>query len=139
MAQGFCSICSAKARSGKVILVRFGLDGALEPSVFGYFDKNDEFVEQGALPAPEISQGADLAVLVHDNVYDVIVNGQPQQQNIPLRYNGGHVALTTWFSMRFDDVLITAAEQPFVATSMPPARTGARPWCRLLRRRSLYQ
>lgn len=103
-------------------LVRFGLDGARSYLVFGYFDKNDEFVEQGALPAPEISQGADLAVLVHDNVYDVIVNGQPQQQNIPLRYNGGHVALTTWFSsVRFDDVLITAAEQPFVATSMPPA------------------
>lgn len=106
-------------------LVRFGLDGARAYLVFGYFDKNDEFVEQGALPAPEISQGADLAVVVHDNFYDVIINGQPQQQNIPLRYNGGHVALTTWFSsVRFDDLFITAAEQPFVATDLPPASTA---------------
>lgn len=103
-------------------LVRFGLDGTRSYLVFGYFDKNDEFVEQGALPAPEISQGADLAVVVHDNFYNVIVNGQPQQQNIPLRYNGGHVALTTWFSsVRFDDVFLTAAEQPFVVTGVPPA------------------
>lgn len=106
-------------------LVRFGLDGARPYLVFGYFDKNDEFVEQGALPAPEISQGTDLAVVVYDNFYDVIVNGQPQQQNIPLRYNGGRVALTTWFSrVRFDDVVLTAAEQPFLATGMPPASVG---------------
>lgn len=107
-------------------LVRFGLDGARAYLVFGYFDKDDQFIEQGALPAPDISQGVDLAVIIHENFYDIMVNGQPQQRNIPLRYNGGRVAVTTWFSsVRFDDVFVTAAEDPFTAADLPTAANNA--------------
>ena len=103
-------------------LVRFGLDGDRAYLVFGYFDKDDLFVEQGAVPTPDISQGVDLAVIIHENFYDIMVNGQPQQRNVPLRYNGGRVALTTWFSsVRFDDVFITGAEEPFAAADLPPS------------------
>lgn len=103
-------------------LVRFGLDGARAYLVYGYFDKSDEFVEQGSLPAPDISQGVDLAVVVHNDFYDIIINGQPQQRDMPLHYHGGRVALTTWFtSVRFDDVFITPADQSSATGGAPPA------------------
>lgn len=95
-------------------LVRFGSAEGRDYLVFGYFDENLHFVEQGSveqgsLPPPDISQGVELAVLVHAQTYDVLVNGQPQQRAIPLKHQGGSVALTTWFSsVAFDDLHVTA-------------------------------
>lgn len=106
-------------------LVRFGRDGDNFYIVFGYFDKSDEFVQQGTLPASDISQGVDLAVAIHGDFYDVLVNQQPQQRNIPLHYHGGHIALTTWFSsVLFDDVFINAIDQT-AAGSLPAPSSNA--------------
>jgi len=89
-------------------LVRFGTNEGRNYLVFGYFDEELKFIEQGAVAPLDIAQRIDLAVLVHKKSYDVLVNGQPVQRDIPLQYNGGKVALTTWFStIAFDDVYIT--------------------------------
>lgn len=107
-------------------LVRFGRDGERAYLVFGYFDKNDEFVEQGSLPAPDISQGVDLAVLIHGDFYDVVINREPQQRDIPLHYHGGHMALTTWFSrVLFDDLFITPFDP--AAAAISPAASSTDP------------
>lgn len=112
-------------------LVRFGSGEGKEYLVFGYFDENMQFVAQGSLPPPDISQGAELAVAVHDQTYDVLVNGQLQQRDIPLKYTGGTIALTTWFSsVAFDDVYITAlaaAPTPTIGTTDNPPNTGLAP------------
>jgi len=102
-------------------LVRFGSGDGNDYLVFGYFDENLQFVAQGSLPPPDISQGVELAVAVHGETYDVLVNGRPQQQEIPLQYKGGNVALTTWFSsVAFDDLSVTALAQ----APAPVAATG---------------
>ncbi|MEZ4729872.1 MAG: hypothetical protein R3E79_22300 [Caldilineaceae bacterium] len=107
-------------------LVRFGNGDGKDYLVFGYFDENLQFIAQGSLPPPDITGGVELAVRVHDQTYDVLVNGHPQQLEIPLQYQGGHVALTTWFSsVAFDDLSVTALAQapaPIAATgeSAPP-------------------
>lgn len=89
-------------------LVRFGANEGRNYLVFGYFDENLKFIEQGSVAPLDIAQSIDLAVLVHKKTYDVLVNGQPVERDIPLQYNGGKVALTTWFStIAFDDVYIT--------------------------------
>ncbi|MCX6050596.1 MAG: DUF1080 domain-containing protein, partial [Chloroflexi bacterium] len=49
----------------------------------------------------------ELAVLVHKQTYDILVNGKVMQPDIPLQYVGGGVALTTWFSsVAFDNVYV---------------------------------
>lgn len=102
-------------------LVRFGNGDGKDYLVFGYFDENLQFVAQGSLPPPDITGGVELAVRVHDQTYDVLVNGQPQQLEIPLQYQGGYVALTTWFSsVAFDDLSVTALAQ----APAPGAATG---------------
>ena len=94
-------------------LVRFGADGERQYLVFGYFDETGQFVEQGSLPSPDISQGVELGVIVYTDHYDLLINGQSQQQAIPLQYAGGKVALITWFSsVVFDDIAITPATAP---------------------------
>ena len=90
-------------------LVRFGANDGNPYLVFGYFDENDTFVEQGSQPAIDLTQGATLRVLVQDDTYTLLLNDQIQQAQIPLHYQGGHVGLMTWFSRAvFDDVVITA-------------------------------
>ena len=110
-------------------LVRFGANEGRNYLVFGYFDENLKFIEQGSVAPFEIVQSIDLAVLVHKKTYDVLVNGQPVQREIPLQYNGGRVALTTWFStIAFDDVYITPVvlqPEPAPITDAPPALTTA--------------
>lgn len=89
-------------------LVRFGANDGNPYLVFGYFDENDTFVEQGSQPAIDLTQGATLRVLVQDDTYTLLLNDQIQQAQIPLHYQGGHVGLMTWFSrVVFDDVVIT--------------------------------
>ncbi len=89
-------------------LVRFGAKDGNPYLVFGYFDENDTFVEQGSQPAIDLTQGATLRVLVQDDTYTLLLNDQIQQAQIPLHYQGGHVGLMTWFSrVVFDDVVIT--------------------------------
>lgn len=102
-------------------LVRFGNADGKDYLVFGYFDENLQFVAQGSLLPPDLTQGVELAVLVHDQSYDVLVNGQPQQLEIPLQYKGGNLALTTWFSsVTFDDVYVTAlSETPDKSATQP--------------------
>ena len=90
-------------------LVRFGANDGNPYLVFGYFDENDTFVEQGSQPAIDLTQGATLRVLVQDDTYTLLLNDEIQQAQIPLHYQGGHVGLMTWFSRAvFDDVVITA-------------------------------
>lgn len=90
-------------------LVRFGANDGNPYLVFGYFDENDTFVEQGSQPAIDLTQGATLRVLVQDDTYTLLLNDEIQQTQIPLHYQGGHVGLMTWFSRAvFDDVVITA-------------------------------
>ncbi|MFN8495815.1 MAG: hypothetical protein U0350_49945 [Caldilineaceae bacterium] len=117
-------------------LVRFGNSDGRKYLVFGYFDEKVQFKEQGSVAPPDISQGVDLAVVVHKKTYDVLVNGQPQQRDIPLKYSGGKVALTTWFSsVAFDNVFITPGDTAPIAvtTNDAPANaatgimTGTRP------------
>ncbi|MCE7982979.1 MAG: DUF1080 domain-containing protein [Caldilinea sp. CFX5] len=92
-------------------LVRLGANEGQPYLVFGYFDENDAFVEQGTQPSLDLTQGATLQVLVQDDTYTVFLNDQIQQEKIPLHYQGGHVGLTTWFSsVAFDDVAITVAD-----------------------------
>jgi hypothetical protein len=106
-------------------LIRFGSGDGKDYLVFGYFDENYQFNAQGSLPPPDISQGVELAVLVHDATYDVLVNGQPQQLAIPLQYKGGNVALTTWFSsVAFDDIYITTPADTVVQNAAPAETTG---------------
>ena len=89
-------------------LVRFGANDGNPYLVFGYFDENDTFVEQGSQPAIDLTQGATLRVLVQDDTYTLLLNDEIQQTQIPLHYQGGHVGLMTWFSRAvFDDVVIT--------------------------------
>ncbi len=88
-------------------IVRFGSDNGRDYLVFGYFDDNLQFVAQGSIVPPALTDGVELAVQVHEQTYDVLVNGQPQQQQIPLHYIGGRLALTTWFSsVAFDDIYV---------------------------------
>lgn len=101
-------------------LVRLGVNEERTYLVFGYFDENDAFVEQGSQPSIDLSAGATLQVLVQDDTYTVLLNGQIQQAQIPLHYQGGYMGLTTWFSsVAFDDVAITAADPT------EPANTAA--------------
>lgn len=95
-------------------IVRFGADKGRNYLVYGYFDEKLTFVQQGSLAPPDISQGVDLVVFVHKKTYDILVNSQVVQRDIPLHYNGGRVALTTWFSsVAFDDVsIIPVMPQP---------------------------
>lgn len=92
-------------------LVRFGTDQGQNYLVFGYFDEAMNFVSQGSVTPPDLSQGARLAVDVHETNYDVLVNDQIAQRAIPLHYKGGNLALITWFSsVRFDDIAVHAIE-----------------------------
>lgn len=101
-------------------LVRFGAEEGQPYLVFGYFDENDTFVEQGSLPSFDLTQGATLQVLVQDDTYMVLIDKQIQQAQIPLHYHGGHVGLTTWFSsVLFDNVAITVANPETVAEAAP--------------------
>ncbi|CAN5532426.1 hypothetical protein BH10CHL1_BH10CHL1_40010 [soil metagenome] len=98
-------------------LVRFGTDKeGREYLSYGYFDKNLKFVEQGSLKPPDISKGVDLAVLTHKETYDILVNGQVLQRDIPLQFSGGSLALTTWFSSAaFDNIYVIPVVPSFVA------------------------
>lgn len=92
-------------------LVRFGTDNGNNYLVFGYFDEAMNFISQGSLTSPDLSQGVRLAVNVHEDNYDVLVDGQPLQTGIPLQYKGGNVALTTWFSaVNFDEITLYAID-----------------------------
>lgn len=98
-------------------LVRFGVSEGREYLVFGYFDPSGQFIEQGTLTPPDLSQGVELAVIVDSSHYTILINQHPQQSNIPLHYTGGKVALTTWFSsVAFDNVFLTIPEPLSVAT-----------------------
>lgn len=99
-------------------LVRFGSTDGRTYLTYGYFDPAGQFVQQGAIAPPDISQGVELGVIIYPDHYDVLVNGQRAQREIPLEYRGGRVALTTWFSkVIFDNVAITTAVQPFAAVA----------------------
>jgi len=105
-------------------LVRFGNDNGRDYLVFGYFDENLQFVAQGSLAPPDLTGGVELAVQVHEATYDVLVNGQPQQQAIPLQYSGGRLALTTWFSsVAFDDIYVNALD--VATTTLTQAATSS--------------
>lgn len=112
-------------------LVRLGATDGRTYLVFGYFDENDQFVEQGAQPAIDLSQGAILSVRIQDNTYSVLIDDQVQQANIPLQYHGGYVGLMTWFSsVAFDDVTLTAltatrTDEPL--TAKPVTQAAANP------------
>lgn len=102
-------------------LVRLGANEGQPYLVFGYFDENGNFVEQGAQPSLDLTQGATLQVQVQDDTYTVLLNDQIQQAKIPLHYQGGHVGLTTWFSsVAFDNVTITT-NTPSTTTEAAPA------------------
>jgi len=93
-------------------LVRFGSSDGRAYLAYGYFDQAGQFVQQGAGDPPDLSQGVELAVIAYPDHYDILVNGQPFQREIPLEYHGGRVALTTWFSkVSFDNVALTTAIQ----------------------------
>ncbi|MCB0129470.1 MAG: hypothetical protein KDD78_01415 [Caldilineaceae bacterium] len=103
-------------------LVRFGSDNGQDYLVYGYFDDDRQFKAQGSVP-PEIGEEAELGVALHDGVYDLFVNGRRVAENIPLEYQGGHLAVTTWFSsVAFDDVYAASAVPP-----LPAALGGADP------------
>lgn len=121
-------------------LVRFGSDAGQTYLVFGYFDAQANFVEQGRIPysfstTPERVM---LAVNVHGSDYDVLVDNIPASEHIPLEYQGGMPALVTWFSqIAFDNVSIsplTTAESvtaspsesapPQIAIGLQPAPVG---------------
>lgn len=88
-------------------LVRFGANEGRTYLVFGYFDENDTFVEQGTQPAVDLTQGATLRVLVQGDTYTILLDDQIQQAAVPLHYAGGYVGLLTWFSrVAFDNVAI---------------------------------
>lgn len=92
-------------------LVRFGSDKGRNYLVFGYFDETSNFVAQGSVEPPDLTPGVKLAVDVHEESYDVLVNDQPIQRAVPLQYKGGKVALTTWFSnVSFDEVALWAID-----------------------------
>ncbi len=101
-------------------LVRFGNDNGRDYLVFGYFDEALQFVGQGSIAPPDLTAGVDLAVQVHDQTYDVLINGQPVQQHVPLHYSGGRVAVTTWFSsVAFDDIYVNPLGEAIAATALP--------------------
>ena len=107
-------------------IVRFGVTDGRPYLAFGYFDEKGQFFEQGNIEPPDTSQGVELAVAVYPDHYDILVNGQPQQREIPLQYHGGKVALTTWFSkVAFDDVTISTAMPPVGGAAFVPAAATA--------------
>lgn len=107
-------------------LVRFGVTDGQPNLAFGYFDEKGQFFGQGSITPPDISQGVDLAVAVYPNHYDIFVNGQPLQREIPLHYQGGKVALTTWFSkVAFDNVTISTAMPPVGGEAFTPVAATA--------------
>lgn len=108
-------------------LVRFGIDGERKYLVFGYFDAAGQFVEQGSLPSPDISQGVELGVIIYADHYDLLINGQSQQQAIPAQYTGGKVGLLTWFSSAvFDDIAITSVIAPPISVRQNDRAVAAR-------------
>lgn len=107
-------------------LVRFGSSDGRTYLTYGYFDPAGQFVQQGAIAPPELSQGVELGVITYADHYDILVNGQPLQRDVPLEYHGGRVALTTWFSrVIFDNVAITTAIQPLAGETVTPASGAA--------------
>lgn len=105
-------------------LVRFGIDPqGVSYLVFGYFDENLNFVSQGSISPFEAiadAERATLAVIVHDEYYDVVVNDETIQANLPLQYFGGALALTTWFSqVEFDNIEVDPATVSPLQTNLP--------------------
>ena len=69
-----------------------------------------------------------MGVAVHEGVYDIFVNERQVAAGIPLVYEGGHFALTTWFSsVAFDDVYAANAVPPLPTAFGGPAAVPAAP------------
>ena len=108
-------------------LVRFGSEQGLNYLIYGYFDEQEQFVSQGTITPFDLTQavsGVDLTVQVAAGSYQIQVNGNIVASDIPLIYEGGQLALTTWFSqVAFDnisiDLLESEAAPQFVATDVP--------------------
>lgn len=106
-------------------LVRFGTDNGQDYVVYGYFVEEEGrrvFIAQGSVP-PEIGEEAELGVAIHDGVYDLFVDGRRVAAGIPLEYEGGQLALTTWFSsVAFDDVYAADAVLPAAVGEPAPVQ-----------------
>lgn len=88
-------------------MVRFGQDddgqGYL---VYGTFDKDFIFKTQGTTLV-DLKNQENLAVQVHNNTYDVLIDDKIIADNIEVIYAGGYTALTSWFSIvAYDNVSI---------------------------------
>lgn len=110
-------------------MVRFGSGDGGDYLVWGYFDESLNYVAQGSVPPPEFADVVDLAVQVGPETYNVLVNGQPMAQDVPLEYAGGHLALTTWFSsIAFDNVAVNnGMTLPAAPAAQAPAQDAAAP------------
>lgn len=109
-------------------MVRLGANEGRTYLVFGYFDENDAFIEQGSQPSIDLTQGATLRVLVQNDTYTILLDDQIQQAAVPLHYAGGYVGLLTWFSsVAFDNVAITPINLNAIVAADPTATEAAAP------------
>lgn len=86
-------------------MVRFGQgDDGQGYLVYGTFDKDFIFKTQGT-QLVNLENRENLAVQIHNNTYDVLINDQIVASNIEIVYAGGYAALTSWFSIvAYDNV-----------------------------------
>ena len=107
-------------------LVRFGRGDDDKPYlVYGAFDQQLQFQAQGTVPLPELGETARLALTIRPDTYDVLLDGTPVAQGVPVLFSGGNVALSTWFSsVSFDDIALDAAGQAATASQPDPAQAA---------------
>ncbi|MFK7805219.1 MAG: hypothetical protein AB8G95_26545, partial [Anaerolineae bacterium] len=89
-------------------MLRLGNNGTNDFLIFGYFDDQGVFNQQGAQSVSGLANQGTLAVNVGENTYSIILNDQTLAVDIPLVYRGGGVGITTWKSrVAFDNLNVS--------------------------------
>ncbi len=109
----------------RAIVVRNRNNGDQLELIAGYVDEVDGFQRQVSVPIPTEMQTLRLDVVVHEDTYDVQLNGQTMLEKRPLVYHDGLLGMyAAGGPASFDNVSVTTAEDAAYSVEIVEVESG---------------
>jgi len=114
-----------RAIVARVLSLSKGRNGDQLELIAGYVDEVDGFQPQVSVPIPTEMQTLRLDVVVHEDTYDVQLNGQTMLEKRPLVYHDGLLGMyAAGGPVSFDNVVVSTAEDTAYSVEVLEVESG---------------